>query len=319
MEAEGVSRVSRRRIALRRGIVIGLLVICVLMLTSFFREGEGGFLHSVKGTVTDIVNPVQGAASAAIRPFQNLVGWIRDSRSAANERDRLRDEVAHLQSELARRDDNRETSDEYREQAAIQLQLGEDPNIAGAYEITAARVASRPLFETRQSARIDKGRGDGITENSLAFVPASRGDGQPSFGALVGRVTRVDANSARVTFITDPLRPVAANVLNGDETVPLGLLRASSSGDLTLSGIPAHVRIRPLDRVVTRGAGIQTLSSPYPPGLLIGYVNSVGRANNINSTWTVQVKPYRDPQELRTLTILIPKSAEAKKRAGIGN
>lgn len=317
MEAEGVSRVSRRRIAVRRGIVIGLLVVCVLMLTSFFREGEGGFLHSVKGTVTDIVNPVQGAASAAIRPFQNFVGWIRDSRSAANERDRLREEVAHLQAELARRDDNERTSDEYRENLAIQLQLGEDPAIAGAYDITTARVASRPLFETRQSARIDKGSNDGITRNSLAFVPARVVDGQRTFGALVGRVTRVDANSARVTFITDPLVPVAANLLDGDESVPLGLLRATSSGDLFLSGVPAKVRIQLLDRIVTRGAGIQTLSSPYPPGLLIGYVSSVGRAN-MNSTWTVQVRPFREPQELGTLTILIPKSAEAKARAGIG-
>ncbi len=317
MEAQGASRISRRRIAMRRGVVICLLVVCVLMLTSFFREGEGGFLHSVKGTVTDIVNPVQGAASAAIRPFQNLVGWIRDSRSAANERDRLREEVEGLRAENARLANNERMSDEYLEQQAAKIDLEGNASLRDAYEITTARVRSRPMYETRQSARIDKGSGDGIVLNSLAFVPARVVNGQPTFGALIGRVTRVDRNSARVTFITDTSQSVAASLLDGKDVVPLGLLRANSSGDLILTDVPVKVSIENGDRIVTRSAGVQTLSSPYPPGLLIGYVTNFGQAA-MNSSWTVQVKPFRDPQELETLTILIPKSPEAISRAKVG-
>ncbi len=317
MEAEGTSRASRRRIATRRGVVIVLLVVCVLLLTSFFRESDQGFLHSLKGTITDLANPIQGAASAAVKPVQNLAGWIKDSRSAANQRDRLQSEVEGLRTELARLQANKATSDEYVDQHAAQLQLSQKASIADQYSITTASVASRQLFETRQSARIDKGRGDGVTVNSLAFVPARTPDGKTVFGSLVGRVTHVDANSARVTFITDPSQRVAVSLLDGSDTVPLGLLQANGSGDLILSGVPSKVDIKLMTQVVTRGAGISTLQSPYPPGLLVGYVSSVGQAA-LNSTWTVQVDLFRDPQELGTLTILIPKSSEAKHRAGVG-
>lgn len=316
MEPEGVSRASRRRIAIRRGIVIGLLVVSVLMLTSFFRESEQGFLHSLKGTATDIVSPIQGAASAAVRPLQNLVGWIRDARTASNDRDRLQEEVAGLEAENSRLRANRNATDEYRAQLATRLELGEDPTIAAAYKITGARVLQRPQFESTRWVRIAKGRNDGITVNSLVFAPARVGENQPWFGALVGRVTRVDANSSRVTFITDPDQPIAA-ALEGGDTPRLGLLTATPSGDLVLSGVPSRVKIQLQDRVVTLGVGVDTLLSPYPPGLLIGYVSSTGRTN-VNSTWTVQVTPFADPQELGSFTILVPQSAEAKRRAAVG-
>lgn len=315
MEPEGVSRASRRRIAMRRGVVIALLLVCVLMLTSFFREGEDGFLHSVKGTVTDVANPIQGAASAAVSPVRNLVGWIRDARSAANERDRLREQVQGLQAEMTRLQNNQLTSDEYRKQWAGRLDLERDPTLAGNYTFTSASIRTRAPYETRQWVRIDKGSGDGITVNSLAFAPGQVVEGQPIVGALVGRVTRVDRNSAEVTFITDTSQPVAASLLDGTSVLKLGLLRANPNGDLTLNDVPAKYSIDLNSRVVTLGASVNArLESPYPPGLLIGYVSNVGRAN-ANSTWTLQVTPMVNPQELRSLTILVPKSAEAKRRA----
>ena len=50
---------------MRRGVVVGLLVISVLIFTSFFREGEDGFLHSLKGTVGSVMAPVQDTAVGA--------------------------------------------------------------------------------------------------------------------------------------------------------------------------------------------------------------------------------------------------------------
>ena len=43
-------------------MVLALLLVSVLIFTTFFREGEGGFLHQLKGTVGAVVTPVQEAA-----------------------------------------------------------------------------------------------------------------------------------------------------------------------------------------------------------------------------------------------------------------
>lgn len=313
MPQGAASRVSRRRIMVRRGVVVGLLVVCVLLLTAFFREGEGGFLHSLKGTATDLVSPVQDVGATAVKPVRGAWNWFADLRDARRERDRLRTENAQLRTEIAQNRQNAIEAEKLRQNLAAQQALAvEGPS---GYTIKTATVINRPLFETASRARINLGRGDGVTVNSLVFVPASAGAGQRTFGAVVGRVTRVDANASRVTFITDPSSAIAATIQG--TTTPLGLLKATPSGQLLLSGVPASVPVQTDQNVVTLGIGTSSLPSPYPPGLLIGRVTSSSGLEP-SGPQTVQVTPFRDPVELDTLTILIPTSQEARARAGIG-
>ncbi len=307
------TRVSRRRIMVRRGVVVGLLIVCVLLLTAFFREGEDGFLHSVKGTVTDIVSPVQDVGAAAVKPVRDAWNWFADLRDARRERDHLRTENEQLRTQMSQNQQTAEDAAKLKEQLDAQLFLKtEGP---GGYQVKTATVISRPPFEATRRARINLGRQDGLTVNSLVFVPASTGAGQRTFGAVVGLVTRVDATGSRVTFITDPTTAVAARIQG--TTVPLGLLKATPTGQLLLTGVPAKVAVADRMNVVTLGTGTSSLPSPYPPGLLIGTVSDVGNAEP-SGAQTVQVTPFRDPVDLDTLTILVPQSPEARRRAGIG-
>ncbi len=288
-------------------MVLGLLVVSVLIFTSFFREDEGGFLHQLKATVGAAVAPVQDGAVGAVQPLKDGWNWFAELRTARDERNRLRAENGVLQSQLADQAQNQALIREWREQLAI----GDDGPTG--YEAVTARVIARPQFELSRRVALDKGTGDGIVVSSPVFAPAPQVPGTRIFPALVGLVTSVTARSATVTLVTDPSMQVGAR-LQGSQT-PLGLLTATAAGRLNLGQVPSAVAISEGMTVVTSGAGTELLPSPYPPGLPIGIVESVG-GREPGEFQTVQVKPYRDPLELSMLTVFVPVSAEAKRRAG---
>lgn len=286
-------------------MVLGLLVLSLLIFTSFFREGEGGFLHQVKGTVGAVVAPVQEGAVAAVQPLKDGWNWFAELRTARDERNRLRAENAALQAQIVAQQVSGEQADQFRKLLDLQ---DEGPE---GYAPVNARVVVRPA-DLSQRVQLDKGTSDGIVVNSLVFAPQTEAT---TFGVLVGIVTSATRTSSTVTFLTDPSTSVGARLLASAK--PLGLLKATSSGQLILDKVPAETRVREGDTVVTAGYGTPTLMSPYPPGLMIGRVTSRGSARGEPGEFqTVQVTPFRDPLDLSTFTVFVPKSPQAKKRAG---
>lgn len=295
---------SRKRIAVRRGVVLGLIVLSVLIFSSFFREDEGGFLHQFKGTVGAIAAPIQHAAVAAVQPIKDGWNWFAELRTARDERNALLVENATLKQQITDQVVDAKRIDELEKLLSLA-----DQGPAG-YKPVTARVLTRPPDLSRR-ALLDKGRDDGVVRNSLVFATPLQADG--SFGAIVGIVTSATASSSTVTFLTDPSTAVAAKLLNDDNA--LGLLRASASGELLVDQVPGSVAITPGAEVVTAGIGT-TLLSPYPPNLRIGTVSSSGSAQGEPGEFqTVQVEPYRDPVDLSTFVVFTPVSAEAKRRA----
>ncbi len=309
LPGDGLSRVSRRRIAARRGIVLGLLVLSVLIFTSFFRESEGGFLHSLKGTVGAVVAPVQSGAVGAVQPFKDGWNWFAELRTARDERNRLQTQNGLLQSQVAKQRTDAEQVRKLREQLKIA-----DEGPAG-YKAVTARVIARPPIDISRRVTLDKGKSDGIVVNAPVFVPVPPPPAidATTFPALVGLVTSVTSRSATVTLITDPSMQIGARLQGAAK--PLGLLTATASGQLNLSQVPSDIAIAVDTIVVTSGSGTPQLPSPYPPDLPIGTVSSVG-GREPGDFQTVQVSPYRDPQQLSLFTVFTPVSAEAKRRAG---
>lgn len=291
---------------MRRGVVLALLVVSVLIFTTFFREDEGGFLHQLKGTVGAVVTPVQEVAVAAVQPVKDGWNWFAELRGARDRANRLAAENAALQSALVNQDLTAEQNKSFRAALAI----SDDGPIG--YTAVSARVIGRPQ-DLSQRVKLDKGRNDKVVVNSLVFAP-TKGDGG-YFGALVGIVTSTTGGSSTVTLITDPATSIGARISGGIK--PLGLLKATSSGELILEQVPRSELISKGDVVVTAGYGTLRLPSPYPPGLPIGTVSSVG-GQEPGETQTVQVTPYRDPSELSLFTVFVPTDADARRRAGLG-
>src|SRR3979409_284517 len=72
--------------ARRRRAVLGLLVVSsLILLTAYFGEPAGGALHSVQRGILQVVSPIQGGASRALKPVRDLFGGVGGTVSARGE------------------------------------------------------------------------------------------------------------------------------------------------------------------------------------------------------------------------------------------
>src|SRR5918994_1821590 len=92
---------SRNTSALRRRIVLGLLVLLALaLITISFRESEGGPLHGAQGAVAGVLQPLEVAVERVARPFRDAYGWTKDLFNARSENERLRAENELLEQQV---------------------------------------------------------------------------------------------------------------------------------------------------------------------------------------------------------------------------
>jgi rod shape-determining protein MreC len=305
MSTTGSTGIARRRAALRRGVIAALVIVCLVIFTGYFREGTGGPLHGVQSAAGSVVSPVQEVAARAVKPFRDAWGWVTSLRDARDRAASLQQQVDELQG--------RAVLDSVKEQRLAELEatLGVERLVGsggqlGGYRAEVALVTTRSRTDWYRSARLDKGSSSGIVRNS----PVVAGTGQGA--ALVGIVTSVSSNSSDVAFITDGRTEVGATVPDAGNYP--GLLRSTSPGQLSLTGIPREAPVKELQAVVTASFAVQGLRSLYPPGIPIGQVTSVGR-QEVDVEYTVQVTPFADPRRLSYLAVLVPVSPQAKQRA----
>lgn len=305
MSTTGSTGIARRRATLRRGVIAALVVACLALFTGYFRESSGGPLHGLQSAAASVVSPVQEVATRAVEPFRDAWGWVTSLRDARDRASTLQVEVDELRGQMVSDAVDRQRLIELESLLGVERLLGTDGALGG-YRAEIALVTSRSITDWFRSARVGKGSSDGIVRNSP--VLAGTGPG----AALVGVVTSVSPNSADVAFITDGRTEVGATVPEAG-AYP-GLVRSTSPGQLSLSGIPREAPVKALQAVVTGGFAGGSLPSLYPPGLPIGQITSVGR-QEVDVAFTVQVTPYVDPRQLSYLAVLVPESPEARRRA----
>lgn len=275
-------------------------MLCLALFTVYFRESAGGPLHGVQDATGGVVAPLQDGAARAVDPLQDGWSWLRETRDA-------RSRAADLEAENA----------ELRDQVA-QAQASADEAIATAglesagleyqrdYERLEARVIGRSPTNWYSTAVLSVGRDDGAVVNSPVIAPTDKGS------ALVGIITASRGGSSQVQFVTDPRTRVGATVLGAGN--PPGTLRATTSGQLTLDGVPSDFAVEEGQIVATAGFNDIPLPSVYPPGIAVGAVSGVGgQATDVEQT--IQVTPLVDPRVLRAVVVLAPASPEAKRRA----
>ena len=142
---------------------------------------------------------------------------------------------------------------------------------------------------------IRSGAASGIRVND----PVMTGDG------LVGLITRVSDDTARVQLLTDEEAAVSALDLR---TGAAGIvLHARGTREtLVLDRVRKEDRVRRGDEIVTAGWRAGALSSLYPKGIAIGRVTSVGQTDT-DLFQQVQVDPYVDFGSLDAVLVLVPK------------
>jgi rod shape-determining protein MreC len=297
--------IARRRANLRRGVIAVLVILCLALFTGYFRESDGGPLHGAQSAAASVISPVQEVATKAVEPFRDAWGWASSLKDA-------RDRAASLDAEVKRlRGEAVFSVVEAQRLAELEQLLGVESLVdasrsLGGYTPVAGPIVTRSVSPWWRSARVGIGSSDGVIRTSPVLAGSQQG------AALVGIVTNVSARSADVAFITDGRTEVGARI--PDAGPYFGLLSSITPGQLQMSGIPKEAAVKTGQAVVTGGFGVKGLESPYPPGLPVGVVTSVG-TQEVDVDRTVQVTPYVDPRTLSYLSVLVPRSPEAIARA----
>jgi rod shape-determining protein MreC len=283
--------VHDKQVRRRRAVLALLVVISLILLTAYFGESPSSPLHNVQRGIVEIISPIQSGASKVLSPVKDIAGWFSDTLHAKSQRDALRKQVATLTRQV----------DQYQQQAILaqqlQKQVGLDAsNSISSYQPVGANVIGRDPTLWYQTITVDKGSDDGVSLND----PVT-GD-----GALVGKVTTVDATVSVVTLITDHTYAVTAEVLDGSGDTGVLLPAVGTPGQMLLQELPAHASIQKGAQVVTAGfkdPANPALNSLYPPGLPIGQVSNANQ-NDLLNNQQVQVQPAASLRHLSGVQIL---------------
>lgn len=284
--------------------LVTLIVLCVASLalfTGYVAEGESGPLHTVQLGAAELLRPARAMAAAATGPLDSARDNVNGAFGSAGEKERLRQEV-----------------DKYREQAASAARYKEENQ-----RLRALLNGERPGYEYSPLARVTAPVGAQGTERVLIDAGTEAGirPEQPVVtgdNTLVGRTTsRVSRNTAEVMLVTDPsfaagvrvLSPADADRANEEDgsfgeggSYAEGLLRTTWEGYLGIEYVSLDAGAEKGDFVLTSGrAGDRELL--FPPGLLVGKVESVGY-EDVDQFKKVVVDPAVEPDDLSDVRVI---------------
>jgi rod shape-determining protein MreC len=275
--------VKRRRVLRRRIVVAVLLLLSVAMLTLYFRESDGGFVHGTQSVVLRVVAPLQNGTARATKPFRDAWNWTGDLFSAKSENAKLRKELEQLRAGVAK---ELTTQDENAQMRAI-LAMQRDRIYPDGVRLVTARVVARSATAWYSTVTIDVGSGSGVE----VYDPVVNGAG------LVGRVTKVDASAAQVTLITDQQSFVDAMVQPGGAQ---GIISGSVTGDVTLQYVDKNERVKVGQYIVTSGRQ----GSVFMRGIPVGQIESVGN-QDVELYQSISLDPFVDFRKLDLVQVVV--------------
>jgi rod shape-determining protein MreC len=273
-----------------------LVLLSIALLTVYFRESAGGPLHRTQGVGAAILRPFEVGTERIARPFRDTYGYFHGLAVARSQNGRLRAEAEHyrqlyIQNATALHD-------------SIQLKkilaYEEGPSFPTDYRPVNTRVLGGPPSQFEQQIVVAAGSNQGIHRYDPVVTPAG----------LVGDVTKVFSNVARVTLLTDDQSAVGAMNLRGAS----GLVRHGASptgGTLILDQVTKDQVVYRGDRVLTQGSLAGGLPSIYPRSIPIGTVTHVGQSD-VGLYKDIQVSPFVDFSSLESVIVLVPKVRSAQ-------
>lgn len=258
-----------------------LTVLCCLMMVLSFG--------------TDLFNrPLNTVAGYVIVPFQQGIsrmgGWLSarseelvQIRQLLEENENLKAQVAELTAENTTLQQDRYELNELRELFELSEQYTD-------YEKVGARIISRDAGNWYSGFIIDKGTEDGL----LVDMNVMAG------GGLVGRITSVGPNWARVTSIISDNSNVSATIpATGDKLIVSGDLQLMNQGVIRFSQLlDSEDQVKESEKVVT-----SNISDKYLEGILIGYINTINEDSN-NLTKSGLITPAVDFAHLDEVLVI---------------
>ena len=259
---------------------LSLLCICMIAVTSI----QGSLLNPLRNAVGTFLVPIQSGINAVGGGIYQELSAMAELRTALDENERLKAQVAELTEE-----NTRLRSEQFELERLRDLyELDQDYM---QYNKIGARIIAKDSSSWFSVFRIDKGADDGIKENMNVIAG----------GGLVGIVTDVGSNYATVRSIIDDSSQVSAMAQDsGDSCIVSGDLKLFEEGRLRLSYMEKDDDIEDGDMIVT-----SNISEKFLPGILIGYAADITVDYNDNlskSGYLIPVAQFDRLQEVLVIT-----------------
>lgn len=251
--------------------------------------------------VTDKVGgPLRAVANVSIVPMQNGINhvgqWMSDLTKNLETLQEVREENEALQKEV----DELTVKNNLLQQDKFELERLRElytlDQQYSEYEKIGAHVTANDGGNWFNSFLIDKGEKDGIRVDMN--VMAGKG--------LVGIVTEVGPNWARVRSIIDDASNVSALVLStSDKCIVNGDLTLMQDGKIRFEQLPNN------ENEITVGEQVVTshISSKYLQGILIGYISDI-KVDSNNLTRSGYIIPAADFQHLQEVLVITSTKAD---------
>lgn len=263
-----------------RYILFFLILFCIGLLTVNYLKP--GLLSPVTEAVNSVLLPMQKGLNHLGTGFADTAYDYQSLEEARAENQQLKEELAALKEDIGNYQQGQVELKELQDLFELKGQYTD-------YEMTGARVIQKDAGNWYHSFVIDKGSDDGIEVDMNVIAD----------GGLVGIVTDVGSNYARVRSIIDDDSNVSAMSLNsGDTCIVSGDLTLYEEGKLRLSYIDKNDNVWDDDKIVT-----SNISDKYLPNILIGYAQNIEVDSN-NVTKSGYLIPVVDFDHLQTVLVI---------------
>ena len=259
-------------------IFMGLVALMLILMS---REVGGRSGTDIAGDILfKAGTPAVRAGSSVTNFFGDLFRNYADLRKVRGENRRLAEALLRAESERDRLRDSAAAGE--RLQSLLGLRQSLPP------PVVAARVAGSGVASGGDTLLLDRGAADGITREMPVIA----------VGGVVGRVTKVSADLAKVQCITDPASGVAVVMQDSGYQ---GILFGTERGSCEIHYLPPYAEVSHGDLLVTSG-----LDQIYPRGLPVGRI--VGSPQGEGVARRFEVKPLADFQRISEVLVLrVPK------------
>ena len=260
-----------------------MTVLCILgMLVSFTTNLTSGPLNTVAGYV---IIPMQKGINSVGTWISDKTDNLKQLADVMNENESLQAQVDELTTELNTIKLEQYDLDNYREL----LELDEK---YPSYDKVAANVIGKDSGNWFSSFLIDKGSKDGIEVDQNVMA----GSG------LVGLVTEVGPNYAKVRSIIDDTSNVSGMVISTSDTcvVSGNLQKMNEDQEIEFSNLKDG------DDKAQAGSEVVTsyISDKYLQGILIGYLADISVDSN-NLTKSGTITPAVDFEHLEEVLVIL--------------
>jgi rod shape-determining protein MreC len=245
----------------------------------FMAGSRLGVFDPLENAVLVAVAPVESALQDGTQPVADFVNNLTDINSLRDENRALREENERLVAQVSQFREVDAENQQWRQLLDVREARPED-------RFVAASVFARDQTNTREAIAIDRGSSDGVREGMIVLTQQ---------GSLIGSVSKVLADTAWVTLITDSTSAVSAVV---QESRAQGVVAGEGDGTLTMEFVEETADISEGDFVLTSGLG-----GRHPAGELIGRVVDVERTAQ-ELFQSVRVQPLADLSRLERVLVL---------------